>query len=131
VNSAHAIQALISHDSARQKILGTKKQEKRHEHRSIERDAPQTAAQHRLPRFARMTSPVIIVRPLAIEAKTQVRQQFVDRGFILQVKEGISLPRAENGRARKLGGRIEIEVGHLRGKISHVAARGPETAQMP
>jgi hypothetical protein len=128
---ARPVQPLIAHNLARQKISSCEKQEECHEHWSIERDAPQTGAKHRLPRFARMASLVIINRPLVIEAKAQVRQQFVDRGFVLEMKDGLSLPRDEVGRPRKHGSLIEIEVGHYRGKISHVIARGPETADMP
>jgi hypothetical protein len=125
------IQPLIAHDLPRQKISGSEKQEKCHEHWSIERDAAQTRAKHRISRFGRMTSLVVIGRPLLIEAKAQARQQLVDRGFILEMQEGLSLPSGETGPARDFWDRVEIEVGDHRGQISHVIASGPKTANVP
>jgi hypothetical protein len=77
-----------------------------------------------------MTSLVVIGRPLLVEGKAQVRQQFVDCRLVLEMKKGFALPPADTRLARNLRRRIEIEVGHHRGEMSNVISCGPETAEM-
>jgi hypothetical protein len=114
----------------RQEIGRAEQQEKRQQHRCVKCDTSQAGAHDLILDVSRTTSRAIVCRPLIIEMKAQVRQQFVDCRLILQREQHIASPSGGSFRAGQLRCAVEIEFRNNGRQIGRLVAHGPKGANM-